>query len=186
MTTIQVNRIKKLLSELQVDYTVAELHGFLGGLIAGGIKDDSWKVFFQQFINDGNDLSPNTSTKLTTLYTQLIIAFKKEDVLFSLWLPQDKKEIPILVDGIGEWTSNFMLGLGLAQPYIQKEVKEINEVLNDLSEISKLSYCKEDDPIESVEAAEEILDYLHSVTLFLYNHFSSFVLVQTRSDNNTP
>ncbi len=171
MATIQLNEIKKLLQELPVDYTVTELHGFLAGLIAGGVQDDSWRVFFQKFINDGNDLSPTISQKLTTLYEQLIVAFKKEDILFSLWLPE-KKEVDILAEGIVEWTSHFMLGFGLAQPRIDDEIEEVSEVLSDLSEISKLSYDKEDDSTELLEAAEEILEYLQNVALFLYNHFA--------------
>ena len=165
------NDFKQLISELQIDYTPAEFHGFLSGLIAGGIQDDSWKTLTYQFTNDGHAFSQAPLAKLTDFYQQLSESFDDTNTLFSLWLVDEENGFA-LADGIAEWTGHFLLGLGLAQPKLQQETDEVCEAIDDLDEIAKLGYSEEDNNDELLEAAEEIIEYLRVVTLFLHSHFA--------------
>lgn len=165
------NDFKQLISELQIDYTPAEFHGFLSGLIAGGIQDDSWKTLTYQFTNDGHAFSQVPLAKLTEFYQQLSESFDDTNTLFSLWLVDEENGF-VLADGIAEWTGHFLLGLGLAQPKLQQETDEVGEAIDDLDEIAKLGYSEEDNNDELLEAAEEIIEYLRVVTLFLHSHFA--------------
>ncbi len=165
------NDFKQLISELQIDYTPAEFHGFLSGLIAGGIQDDSWKTLTYQFTNDGHAFSQAPLAKLTDFYQQLSESFDDTNTLFSLWLVDEENGFA-LADGIAEWTGHFLLGLGLAQPKLQQETDEVGEAIDDLDEIAKLGYSEEDNNDELLEAAEEIIEYLRVVTLFLHSHFA--------------
>lgn len=165
------NDFKQLISELQIDYTLAEFHGFLGGLVAGGIQDDSWKTLTYQFTNDGHAFSQAPLAKLTDFYQQLSESFDDTNTLFSLWLVDEENGFA-LADGIAEWTGHFLLGLGLAQPKLQQETDEVGEAIDDLDEIAKLGYSEEDNNDELLEAAEEIIEYLRVVTLFLHSHFA--------------
>lgn len=165
------NDFKQLISELQIDYTPAEFHGFLSGLIAGGIQDDSWKTLTYQFTNDGHAFSQAPLAKLTEFYQQLSESFDDTNTLFSLWLVDEENGFA-LADCIAEWTGHFLLGLGLAQPKLQQESDEVGEAIDDLDEIAKLGYSEEDNNDELLEAAEEIIEYLRVVTLFLHSHFA--------------
>lgn len=165
------NDFKQLISELQIDYTPAEFHGFLSGLIAGGIQDDSWKTLTYQFTNDGHAFSQAPLAKLTEFYQQLSESFDDTNTLFSLWLVDEENGFA-LADSIAEWTGHFLLGLGLAQPKLQQETDEVGEAIDDLDEIAKLGYSEEDNNDELLEAAEEIIEYLRVVTLFLHSHFA--------------
>lgn len=165
------NDFKQLISELQIDYTPAEFHGFLSGLIAGGIQDDSWKTLTYQFTNDGHAFSQAPLAKLTEFYQQLSESFDDTNTLFSLWLVDEENGF-VLADGIAEWTGHFLLGLGLAQPKLQQETDEVGKAIDDLDEIAKLGYSEEDNNDELLEAAEEIIEYLRVVTLFLHSHFA--------------
>lgn len=165
------NDFKQLISELQIDYTPAEFHGFLSGLIAGGIQDDSWKTLTYQFTNDGHAFSQAPLAKVTEFYQQLSESFDDTNTLFSLWLVDEENGFA-LADGIAEWTGHFLLGLGLAQPKLQQETDEVGEAIDDLDEIAKLGYSEEDNNDELLEAAEEIIEYLRVVTLFLHSHFA--------------
>ena len=165
------NDFKQLISELQIDYTPAEFHGFLSGLFAGGIQDDSWKTLTYQFTNDGHAFSQAPLAKLTEFYQQLSESFDDTNTLFSLWLVDEENGFA-LADGIAEWTGHFLLGLGLAQPKLQQETDEVCEAIDDLDEIAKLGYSEEDNNDELLEAAEEIIEYLRVVTLFLHSHFA--------------
>ncbi|MBS6673741.1 MAG: YecA family protein, partial [Haemophilus paraphrohaemolyticus] len=39
---------KQLVTQLQLELTPAEFHGFLSGLIVGGVQDESWKTLTYQ------------------------------------------------------------------------------------------------------------------------------------------
>ena len=171
MAILQPNDFKKLLGDLQIDYTAAEFHGFLSGLIAGGIQDDSWKTLTYQFTNDGHAFSQQPLATLTDFYQQLSESFDEANTLFSLWLPLEEDGF-LLADNIADWTSHFLLGLGLAKPTLQQETDEVGEAVDDLSEIAKLGYDEQDTSEELLEAGEEIVEYLRVVSLFLHSNFA--------------
>lgn len=163
---------KQLLAELQIELTAAEFHGFLSGLVAGGVQDESWKTLTYQFTNDGHAFSQVPLQKLTEFYENLTASFVESQTQFTLWLPEDENDGFALADGIAEWTSQFILGLGLAQPKLQTETDEVGEAIDDLEEISKLGYHEEDSNEELIEAGEEVVEYLRVLALFLHSHFA--------------
>ncbi|MBF0785132.1 UPF0149 family protein [Muribacter muris] len=165
------NDFKQLISELQIDYTPAEFHGFLSGLLAGGIQDNSWQTLTYQFTHNGHAFSQAPLAKLTDFYQQLSQSFDEADTLFSLWQPADENGFT-LADSIAEWTEHFLLGLGLAQPKLQQETDEVGEAIDDLAEIAKLGYDEQDNNDDLLAAGEEIIEYLRVVSLFLHSHFS--------------
>lgn len=171
MTIQKPNEFKQLIQQLQINYTPAELHGFLSGLIAGGIQDDSWKTLTYQFTNDGHAFSQTELTALSQFYQQLGESFDEANTLYSLWLPNEENGF-LLADNIAEWTSHFLLGLGLAQPKLQQETGEVKEAIEDLDEIAKLGYEEDDNNQELLDAGEEVIEYLRIITLFLHSHFA--------------
>ncbi|WGE31231.1 UPF0149 family protein [Actinobacillus genomosp. 2] len=171
MAITQSNEFNQLISQLQITDTAAEVHGFLSGLIAGGVQDESWKTLTYQFLNDGHAFSQVPLATLSDFYQQLTESFDEANTLFSLWMPNNEDGFA-LADAIAEWTSQFLLGLGLAQPKLSRETDEIGEALDDLEEISKLGYNEEDENNELLEAGEEVVEYLRVLTLFLHSHFA--------------
>ncbi|WP_373767656.1 UPF0149 family protein [Glaesserella sp.] len=172
MAIFHANEFKQLITQLQIDYSPAEFHGFLSGLIAGGIQDDSWQTLTFQFTNDGHAFSQAPLHALTECYRQLSDGFDEANTFFTLWLPQ-KEDGFALADAIAEWTGHFLLGLGLAQPTLQKETDDVGEAIDDLDEIAKLGYDEEENADELLKAGEEVVEYLRVVSLFLHSHFSA-------------
>ncbi|AGQ25435.1 hypothetical protein F382_05425 [Mannheimia haemolytica D153] len=172
MAITDSQQFKQLVSQLQIDDTPAEFHGFLCGLIAGGIQDESWKTLTYQFTNDGHAFSIEPLNTLTDFYQQLSESFSEANTLFSLWLLQNEEDGFALADGISEWTNSFLLGLGVAQPKLQQETDEVGEAIDDLDEIAKLGYSDDDNNEELLEAGEEVLEYLRVLALFLHSHFA--------------
>ncbi|MGQ8821107.1 UPF0149 family protein [Bibersteinia trehalosi] len=170
MTISTQSEFSQLIKTLAIDYSAAEFHGFLSGLIAGGIQDDSWQTLTYQFTNDGHAFSQTPLKALSEFYQQLSESFDQANTLFSLW-QVDNDDAFALAEGIAEWTSHFLLGLGLAQPQLSQETDEVGEAIDDLDEIAKLGYDENDDKDELLEAAEEIIEYLRVVALFLHSHF---------------
>ncbi|MDO9777451.1 UPF0149 family protein, partial [Glaesserella parasuis] len=91
---------------------------------------------------DGHAFSQDPLAKLTEFYQQLSESFDETNTLFSLWL--NEEDGFAMADGIAEWTGHFLLGLGLAQPTLQKEADDVGEAIDDLDEIAKLGYSEED------------------------------------------
>lgn len=172
MANLQPTEFKQLLTQLGVELTPAEFHGFLCGLIAGGVQDESWKTLTYQFTNDGHAFSQAPLATLTDFYENLTASFNEGNTQFSLWLPEDENDGFALAEGIGDWTSQFILGLGLAQPKLNEETDEVGEAIDDLEEISKLGYNEDDNNDELIEAGEEIVEYLRVLSLFLHSHFA--------------
>lgn len=171
MAITQSNEFNQLIAQLRIAETAAEVHGFLSGLIAGGVQDESWKTLTYQFLNDGHAFSQAPLSMLTDFYQQLTSSFYEGNTLFSLWTPNNEDGF-VLADAIADWTSQFLLGLGLAQPKLSREVDEIGEALDDLEEISKLGYNEDDNNSELLEAGEEVVEYLRVLALFLHSHFA--------------
>ncbi|MDH2925251.1 hypothetical protein EV693_1127 [Nicoletella semolina] len=184
MTISQSNQFSHLISTLQIDYTAAEFHGFLSGLLAGGVQDESWKTLTYQFTNDGHAFSQQPLQQLSEFYPQLQHNFEQANTLFSLWLPQNEDDGFALADSIAEWAGHFLLGLGLAQPRLDQETDEVGEAIDDLAEIAKLGYAPDDNNAELLEAAEEIVEYLRVVCLFLHSHFASYAASSADNSNN--
>lgn len=177
-----LNEFKQLITELQIDLTPAEFHGFLSGLIAGGIQDESWKTLTYQFTNDGHAFSQTPLQALEKFYQNLTACYAEANTQFNLWLPENENDGFALADAIAEWTSQFILGLGLAQPKFNEETGEVGEAIDDLEEISKLGYHEDDKNEELIEAGEEVVEYLRVLALFLHSHFS--LSTQTTEKNN--
>lgn len=170
MTISTHTEFSQLIKTLSIDYTPAEFHGFLCGLIAGGLQDNSWQTLTFQFTNDGHAFSQSGLQPLIALYEQLSEGFEQANTHFTLWL-FDEEDGFATADGIAEWTSHFLLGLGLAQPKLSQETDEVGEAIDDLDEIAKLGYDETDNSEELLDAAEEIIEYLRVVALFLHSHF---------------
>lgn len=181
MAITHSTEFKQLITQLQIEDTPAEFHGFLCGLITGGINDDSWQTLTYQFTNNGHAFSVKPLQTLTEFYQQLSESFKEANTLFTLWLPENEDDGFALADSIAEWTNSFLLGLGLAQPQLHQETDEVSEAINDLDEIAKLGYNDEDNNEELLEAGEEVIEYLRVLSLFLHSHFA---LSTTSNDNS--
>ena len=169
--TIQVE-FKQLVAQLQIELTPGEFHGFLSGLIVGGVQDESWKTLTYQFTNDGLAFSQAPLKILENFYQELTASYTEANTLFSLWLPEDENDGFALADSIAEWTSHFILGLGLAQPKLSEEKDEVGEAIDDLEEISRLGYHDDDKNEELIEAGEEVVEYLRVLALFLHSNFA--------------
>lgn len=178
MTISTSIEFSQLIKTLSIDYSPAEFHGFLSGLIAGGIQDNSWQTLTYQFTNDGHAFSQSALQPLIAFYQQLADNFDQANTQFSLWLP-DNDDGFTLADRIAEWTNHFLLGLGLAQPKLSEETGEVGEAINDLDEIAKLGYDESDNNDELLEAGEEIIEYLRIIALFLHSHFGKPMMQQT-------
>ncbi len=166
------NALNQQLKTASIALTASEIHGFLSGLVCGGITDQSWQPLLYQFTNDGHAYPTALLNNITELYQQIhekLSDFTSFD--FELLLPYEA-DIFTQADSLGEWTNHFLLGLGLAQPKLDEEQGEIGEAVTDLNAICQLGYDEEDSEEELAEALEEIIEYLRTIAALFFSHFN--------------
>lgn len=165
------SEFKQQLKNAGIALSPAELHGFLSGLVCGGIADQSWQPLLYQFTNDNHAYPTSLLQQVTDIHHHIQQKLADIDGFdFALWLPEEE-EVFARADALSEWANHFLLGLGLAQPQLEKEKGEIGEAVDDLRDICQLGYDEEDDKEELSEALEEIIEYVRTIATLFYTHF---------------
>ncbi|WP_044470446.1 YecA family protein [Mannheimia massilioguelmaensis] len=168
---ISYSNLNQQLKTSGIGATSAELHGFLSGLLCGGINDESWQPLLYQFTNDNHAYPTSLLNEVAEVYQAIQLQLTDMDNFsFELWLPEED-DVFSRADALSEWTSNFLLGLGLVQPKLDKEKDEIGEAIDDLHDICQLGYEEDDNEEELNEALEEIIEYVRTVATLFYTHF---------------
>ena len=170
--TISQTELNQQLKSAGIGINATELHGFLSGLICGGVQDQNWQPLLYQFTNDNHAYPTALLTQITDIYQQIRHQLADNEAFdFALCLP-DTENIFEYADGLAEWSNHFLLGLGLAQPHLDKEKGDIGEALDDLHDICQLGYEEDDDPEELAQAVEEIVEYVRTIATLFFTHFA--------------
>lgn len=170
---ISLNELNQQLKSAGIGINATELHGFLSGLICGGIKDQSWQPLLYQFTHDNHAYPTALLAQVSELYQRILGELSDvESFSFELGLTEDEN-VFARADSLSEWANHFLLALGLAQPHLDKEKGEIGEAVDDLQDICQLGYDEGDDEEELSEALEEIIEYVRTIAVLFYTHFNA-------------
>ncbi|OOF53549.1 YecA/YgfB family protein [Rodentibacter trehalosifermentans] len=170
MTILQ--EFNQQLKSQGIGINATELHGFLSGLICGGVNDQSWQPLLYQFTHDNHAYPSVLLAQVSALYQRISDALADmEGFSFELGLPENEN-VFARADSLSEWANHFLLGLGLAQPHLDKEKGEIAEAVDDLHDICLLGYEEDDDEEEMSEALEEIIEYVRTIATLFYTQFN--------------
>lgn len=170
--TLSQTEFNQQLKFAGIGINVTELHGFLSGLICGGVNDQSWQPLLYQFTNDNHAYPTALLAQVSELYQRIAKELADvESFAFELELVDDE-DVFARADSLSEWSNHFLLGLGLAQPHLDKEKGDIGEAVDDLHDICQLGYEEDDDEEELNEALEEIIEYLRTIATLFYTQFN--------------
>lgn len=168
---ISYTQLANQLKQATIAVSPAELHGFLSGLICGGVRDQSWQPLLYQFTNEGQAYPQSLLQQVSTIYQEIYQSLADiESFDFQLFLPQNAS-VFAQADSLSEWTNHFLLGLGLAQPRLTEKGSDIEEALEDLSDICRLGYDEDDDPEELTSALEEVIEYVRTLANLFFTEF---------------
>ena len=170
--TISQTELNQQLKSAGIGINATELHGFLSGLICGGLKDQSWLPLLYQFSNDNHAYPTALIQPITEIYEQIGKTLGDvEGFAFELGLTEDES-VFARADSLSDWANQFLLGLGLVQAELDKEKGEIGEAVDDLQDICQLGYEEDDNEEELAEALEEIIEYVRTIAMLFYTHFN--------------
>ncbi|MBS5014393.1 MAG: UPF0149 family protein, partial [Haemophilus parainfluenzae] len=132
---ISQTELNQQLKSAGIGINATELHGFLSGLICGGLKDQSWLPLLYQFSNDNHAYPTALIQPITEIYEQIGKTLSDvEGFDFELGLTEDDS-VFARADSLSDWANQFLLGLGLVQTELDKEKGEIGEAVDDLQDI---------------------------------------------------
>lgn len=175
---LSYDELEQKLRQATIPVTAAELHGFLTGLICGGASEQKWPIFMNEFTNNGEAYPTALLKEVSALYHDIQHSLEDIDSFnFQLFLPENG-DVFNEIDALSEWTSHFLLGLGLVQAKMDKETGEIGEALDDLQNIAVLAYEEDDDPEELAESLEQVAEYVRTLVAVLYSHYRPYQTTQ--------
>ncbi|WP_392566517.1 UPF0149 family protein [Utexia brackfieldae] len=161
----------------QIGLTAAELHGFISGLLAGGNRDETWRVLLADMINDGQPITGDLASQINKLHDDINQQLNESEFEFQLLL--DEQNIFMQIDSLVGWVNHFLLGLGLVQPQLAKVKNDVGEAISDLRQIALLGYEEDEDPQELGFAFEEVHEYVRMATILCHDEFAGVKVSST-------
>lgn len=171
------NELNRQLIQNKIGMTVAELHGFLSGILAGGNHDESWKILTKDMLNDGQSIAEPLNKEIEKLYHSTKQQLIDEDFEFQLLLGD--QDLFTQIDDLVGWVNHFLLGIGLVQPKINRVKGDVGEAIYDLRQIVKLGYDENEDQQELGFAFEEIKEYVRITAMLCFDEFNESDITPT-------
>ncbi|MWN06647.1 UPF0149 family protein [Gilliamella sp. Pas-s95] len=168
--TINYDEFNRQLVQNKIGITAAELHGFLSGILAGGNHDESWRSLVKDMLNNGQVFDASLDEQIKNLYNLTKQQFFNENFEFELLL--SSHDLFAQIDDLVGWVNHFLLGIGLAQPKINRLKDDVGEAIYDLRQIVKLGYDESDDEQELGFAFEEIKEYVRITAMLCFDEFN--------------
>jgi len=159
----------EILAEADCEVTASELQGLFAGMVSVGLKSlcCQAKANLLEVTNDGHPFDEETQNAINQLFVESLRAFKEEDSLPIIMLPNDDYPMIDRLEAASLWCQGYLLGFGLQLGDTKLNNDEIEEVLKDISEISQLALVA-DDSDEANMALETILEHIKVAVKMIY------------------
>lgn len=170
-------QLKIQLDQAALAITPSELHGLLTGLLVAGLdwKSKDWQPLLFDYTNQGMGW-PTALLQLTqSLFNATHLELTQPHFIFSFILPEpvadETHAFYQRAEGLAEWVSHFISGLGLAGAAVNKCSLEAKESLQDLDEISRLGVDEEESIAQQSQFLEQVLEHCKVCILTLYTEW---------------
>ncbi|MBU2897257.1 YecA family protein [Vibrio hepatarius] len=167
-----------LASELQtagLTVNPSELHGLLAGMLSGGLSltDKSWQPMIFDYTNDGMGWPAKSLQLAQTTLDATIAELTSSAMNISILIPNEEASASLfdIADGVAEWVSHYISGLGLVGAEIKQSSQNTKEALADLEEIAKLGIDEEDDLEEQAKLLEQVIEHIKVCVLTIHAEF---------------
>ncbi|MGO1296558.1 MAG: YecA family protein [Vibrio sp.] len=164
------------LKQAGIAINAAELHGLLTGMLSGGvvITDKTWQAVLFDYTNDGLAWPSQLLQQAETLLELTHEEVSELSLSLSLVIPDsdDSADLIATADGVADWVSHFISGLGLSKAEVKKGSATAKEALGDLEEISKLGVDEDDDLQEQAELLEHVIEHVKACALAIHAEFA--------------
>lgn len=170
MTEAPSYRRIEQLAEDYPDFSAAEMHGALSGMLCADLELECERWLQALFVEEAGALTQTERELLTQLYEATRIDLGSSDLAFELLLPDDEEPLAGRTQALGHWCQGFLFGLGHCVG--EKNLSdESQEVLRDFAEISRIESAGSSD--EDEDAYAEIAEYVRMGVQLIRSEFQT-------------
>lgn len=164
------DEIDALVMRLRLGTEASELHGSLGGYLAGGGRLRGSTTLLAALQLDGEASAPSAAD--TALLDRLVRQTEGEladpELGFEPLLPADDRPLSERADAMVDWCRGFLGGFGLAGTAAHAALSdEAQEILRDMGTIAASSFDF-DNPDEDEDALIEVQEFVRIGVLLLH------------------
>lgn len=170
-------RFEETLAGLARDYSAAQWHGLLCGLICAGRPVDTgvWFDCAMTFTGTSAALSVETGAALKTVFehTRVQLSDTSDGMEFDLFLPDEDTPLELRADALKLWCEGFLYGLSVGGLARDRSLStDSSGFLRDLAEFCKLGHI-EDEATDSDEFyLMELIEYVRAGVLLLHDELN--------------
>ena len=171
---MEYEELGKLLTDAGIDFSAAEVHGLLHGLLCGGTKELKSR-FLAEIFPAGGKIDSELQTSLEQLLqdTQELIQDSGK-AGFALLLPADGQPLELRAGAVRDWCRGFLYGLGLSGGDAERRLSgEAREGLQDLAEMTRMDLAGLESGTEDEAALVEITEYIWVVATLIHDELIS-------------
>ncbi|PTQ87855.1 UPF0149 family protein [Agitococcus lubricus] len=174
-TTPSLQDLKQLLQDLQLTSSASEIHGFVSGLLAGGVRLNRQQLI--KILEAHTEADQAFDEKLIASLWQMQLATLESlgasELIFVPLLPSDDEILTERVSALADWCQGVLAGFGLAvrgdDGRLQSE--DIQETLQDLVNIAHVGGDMGE--TEEDEAAYmELFEFVRLAVIHLFEEMS--------------
>ena len=160
------DEVERAAREAGLGMGASELHGSLGGWLAGGGAGDA--DWLAKVVVDPQQAAPVAGSVLDTLRQASARQLDDRDFAFELLLPDAEASLAERAAALFDWCRGFLGGFGLsagAQPPLSEEG---GEALADLARLAQAMPEQGEDEAEDEDALAEIEEFVRVAVLLLH------------------
>ncbi|WP_456405430.1 UPF0149 family protein [Thiolapillus sp.] len=155
-----------------LDYSAAEVHGILAGMLCGRVAD--WR---KMLLEETNPEDPQVQTCTTAIENLLLFSaeeLRNGQIPLHLMLPDEQSSIAERASAIRDWSQGFLFGFGLAGEQKQNLLNsDAGEALQDFAEIARMNLEDFGEHQEAEEALMQLEEYLWVATSLIWHEARS-------------
>ena len=160
---VEYERLERQLASADLEFSAAEVHGVICGLLCAAEDDPLQSWFAELFEGDRQDdrLADECRATLRKLYAHTLEEMDGAGLGFSMFLPDDARPLEERGRALGEWCRGFMYGLAITGPEFERMLSaEAREALQDITEMTRIDVDSLQDDEEEEDALVEVVEFI--------------------------
>lgn len=162
----------KVLNEADFTATATELHGFLTGLVSGGMFNGSEEYLehMSEMFNTGLSIRSSIKTACAETVSELFDQLDSPEMSFDVMLIDEDESLSDQAEDLLSWVQHFLVGFGLNKRDLKNASNEVREIIQDFTNICQMD-TELDDSNETQADFYEVIEFVRVSAVLCYQEF---------------
>lgn len=155
-----------------LDYSAAEIHGILAGMLCG--RAANWQQILFEEVDPEDAWVQSCAEEVENLLLFTAEELRSGNIPLQLMLPEEDAPVAERAAAIRDWSQGFLFGFGLAGEQKQQLLdSDADEALQDFTEIARMNVEDFGERREAEEALMQLEEYLWVATSLIWHEAGS-------------